>query len=96
MECGDMDGNVESHTKWRKKNGNIITLGFDNICLFFTMNPTTYLEYFKRLPEKDPLKICRICIQETKNMIASNDPEWSEIHSSYENITKLKVFIAII
>lgn len=55
------------------------------------MHQATYKAYMGRLPTEEPLQICRICIQETQNLMSSIDPEWSEICSSYENITKLKV-----
>lgn len=44
------------------------------------------------MPET-PFKICRICIQETNNLISTTDTEWSEIRRLYECITKKKVLL---
>lgn len=55
------------------------------------MNNRQYQQYLRRLPLAEPFKICRICIQETRNLISSEDAEWPEIQSIYEKITNLKV-----
>lgn len=59
------------------------------------MNQATYQEYLRRLPEEDPLKICRICIQETQKLIANSDPEWSDIHSRISGRNMLKKRVRI-
>lgn len=58
------------------------------------MNQRLYQEYLDRLTPETPFKICRICIQETNNLISTTDTEWSEIRSLYEYVSKIKVCTA--
>lgn len=59
------------------------------------MNQTTYQEYLSRLPAEDPFKVCRMCVQETENLISNSDKGFYEIRILYEYITKLKVITVV-
>lgn len=59
------------------------------------MNEKSYKNCLGRLTPETPFKICRICIQETNNLISSTDTEWSEIRSLYEYISKFKVLLFV-